>query len=60
MESSNTLLGPAPLGPSGRPIMMNGEVELKSEFGGIHVYEQDGRAISKELFPGCSESSAGV
>lgn len=41
---------PAPLSDAGRPILQEGEVELKCESEGIHLYAQAGKRTVYELF----------
>ena len=42
----------APLPPAGRPVLHEGEVELKLETDGVHIYSQDGKKVLSELFVG--------
>ena len=42
----------APLTQAGRPVLHEGEVELKMESDGVNIYSQDGKKVVSELFVG--------
>ena len=44
----------APLTQADRPVLHEGEVELKIETDGVRIFSQDGKTVVSELFVGAA------